>query len=365
MKIIHCSDLHLNSRLSAHLNGDQARLRNQELTASFLRMVDYADENDIHMILIAGDLFDTATIPAGLRNTIEHVIRNHQDIDFFYLRGNHDDNDSLISHMESVPENLKCFESGHWTSYAYRFENGNAVTVSGIEMCRDNANTLYDSLKLNENDLNIVVLHGMITEHGSGMDLVDLSRLKGKNIDYLALGHIHSYSTGKLDARGTYCYSGCLEGRGFDETGEHGFVLLETDGKTISHTFVPFARRHVHELRVDVSQCSSTMEMRDEVEKALKGVVSPEDLVRIVLYGEVDVLCEKNPQALQTMLESGYRYLEVKDETRLAVDYDDYAKDASLKGEFVRLVQSDESLDEDMKTMMIRCGIHALNGEDF
>ncbi|MGM9942095.1 MAG: exonuclease SbcCD subunit D [Bulleidia sp.] len=365
MKIIHCSDLHLNSRLSAHLNGDQARLRNQELTASFLRMIDYADENSIDMILIAGDLFDTASIPSGLRNTIEHVIRNHPELTFFYLRGNHDDNDSLIAHMESVPENLKCFDSEHWTSYAYRLENGRTLTVNGIEMSRDNANTLYDSLKLNPDDLNIVTLHGMIQEHGSGMDLIDLSRLKNHNIDYLALGHIHAYSSGTLDARGTYCYSGCLEGRGFDEIGEHGFVLLETDGKTVSHTFVPFAQRHVHVVRVDVSRCSSTMEMKEEAVKALKGTADPQDLVRIVLCGEVDVLCEKNPQALQAMLETGYRYLEVKDETRLEVNYDDYAKDASLKGEFVRLVQKDADLDENMKTMIIRCGIHALNGEDF
>ena len=56
-----------------------------------------------------------------------------------------------------------------------------------------------------------------------------MSVFKDLNIDYLALGHIHSYKCHKLDKRGVYCYSGCLEGRGFDECGDKGFVLLETE----------------------------------------------------------------------------------------------------------------------------------------
>ena len=47
--------------------------------------------------------------------------------------------------------------------------------------------------------------------------------------DYLALGHIHYNVVEPLDSRGVYAYSGCLEGRGFDETGEKGFVLIEVE----------------------------------------------------------------------------------------------------------------------------------------
>jgi fucose 4-O-acetylase-like acetyltransferase len=55
---------------------------------------------------------------------------------------------------------------------------------------------------------------------------VSLSALRGRGIDYLALGHIHAYKKAPLDSRGIYCYPGCLEGRGFDECGRKGFVLL-------------------------------------------------------------------------------------------------------------------------------------------
>ena len=53
---------------------------------------------------------------------------------------------------------------------------------------------------------------------------IEVYELKNKNIDYLALGHVHKYKMEKLDNRGIYCYSGCLEGRGFDECGDKGCV---------------------------------------------------------------------------------------------------------------------------------------------
>lgn len=64
---------------------------------------------------------------------------------------------------------------------------------------------------------------------------LNLNRLRGKGIDYLALGHIHQHREEKLDDRGIYVYSGCLDGRGFDECGEKGFVLVETGGGRV-HT---------------------------------------------------------------------------------------------------------------------------------
>ena len=50
-------------------------------------------------------------------------------------------------------------------------------------------------------------------------------------------------------------------------------------------------------------------------------------------------------------------------DTHLKIDYNEYENDASLKGEFIRMVlQSD--LSEEQKTEVIRCGILALSGEE-
>ena len=355
MKLIHCADLHLNSGLKAHLTAEEARKRNEELTTAFIDMVEYAHENAVSAILIAGDLFDRASVPAGLRNTLIHTMEKYHDILFFYLKGNHDDNDTFTGSLEKLPDNLRRFHTGEWTTYRIPLAGNHSMTVSGIE---EGKQIPYESLHLNEKEFNIVMMHGDFSSN------IDLNRLKNRYIDYLALGHIHSYQKGNLPSRGIWCYSGCLEGRGFDETGEHGFVMLDIDEERLKvrDTFIPFAKRHVYVIPVDVSSCTSTIEMKEAAEKALQGI-KPQDMIRIVLKGDVDALVEKNTDALEKMLENHFFYVEVTDETRLAVNYQDYAKDASLKGEFVRAVQNDSSLSEEMKSEVIRCGIQALNGE--
>ena len=46
MKLIHCADLHLDSRMEANLTKEQAKERRQELLGTFARMVAYADRED-------------------------------------------------------------------------------------------------------------------------------------------------------------------------------------------------------------------------------------------------------------------------------------------------------------------------------
>ena len=64
MKIIHTGDIHLDSKLSANLPKDKAKERGREILSTFVSMVEYAKQNDVDAILIAGDLFDTRNTSA-------------------------------------------------------------------------------------------------------------------------------------------------------------------------------------------------------------------------------------------------------------------------------------------------------------
>ena len=48
----------------------------------------------------------------------------------------------------------------------------------------------------------------------------------------------------------------------------------------------------------------------------------------------------------------------------MAINPEDYKHDMSLKGEFIRTVSADESLDQATKEKIIACGINALMGEE-
>ncbi len=364
MRIIHCADLHLDSKMTSNLDRMRAKERKAELLGTFCRMVDYAKMHDVSAILIAGDMFDTGSISALTRNTVRDTITANKDIDFYYLKGNHD-RDSFLSSLEEVPDNLKFFDEG-WTSYP--MNNDASVILTATELSAKNNNLCYNALVLDPKPVNIVMLHGQEVETGTRdkAEIIALRELKNKNIDYLALGHIHSYKQKPLDGRGVYCYPGCLEGRGFDETGEHGFVLIDIDpiGHKVDTSFVPFASRRLYEVNTDVTGCMTTAEIADKITEEISGQdIDSRSLVKIVLNGQLDIEAEKDTDYLTKRFEDNYYFVKVEDETGYIVDYADYALDASLKGEYVRMIEAASDISELDKPEVIRMGLMAIAGE--
>ena len=352
MKFIHCSDIHLDSSMERNLSAVQARERNAEVCATFARMAAYAQANGVTAVIIAGDLFDTQRATAQTAGFVLDTIRSVPNVDFLYLRGNHD-----VSGFEGmeIPENLKTF-GAEWT--CYRYED---VTVAGMDVERDQWEDCYDRLNLPEHGVNIVTLHGQISTQ-RGEELIALPKLKQKNIDYLALGHIHSCQTGKLDERGTWCYCGCLEGRGFDELGPKGFVLVNVEDGTVYHEFVPFARRTMEEAAVDISDLTTVSQLLAAVQSAVQES-SADSLIKVTLTGSYTLDTQKDLNFLKKMLEGRFYFLKIKDESRLKIEKETYEHDISLKGEFIRLVMASDRSDEE-KEQIICCGIRALSGEE-
>lgn len=363
MKIIHCADLHLDSKMQTNLTKEQAKERKAEILETFLAMVDYASENDVSAILIAGDMFDTKRITARTGNVVKEAIINNPNIIFYYLKGNHDIV-GFIDDMGELPSNLKLFGS-EWISYCP--EEGCNIRITGVELNADNSSKIYSSLVLDTDCINIVMLHGQEAQSRTDKtECIDLRALRNKGIDYLALGHIHSYKQEKLDARGVYCYPGCLEGRGFDECGEHGFVLLDIDEKrrTVSPSFIPMAFRRFYCFSADISDCMTTSEIERRVREMLAAERFEEtDLIKLVLKGSVDVECEKDLHYLAKRLENVCFFLKIEDKSDYKVDYDSFVYDESLKGEFVRTVLADDTLGDEEKATIVRYGIQALKGE--
>ncbi|MDE6529511.1 MAG: metallophosphoesterase [Lachnospiraceae bacterium] len=385
MKIIHCADIHLNSKMASNLTKEKAKERKAELLHTFIRMVDYAVREEVQAVIIAGDLFDHNQINKTTRNAVYDQIKLHPWIEFYYLQGNHDSN-SFLSDMEEIPENLKLFgkewityivgESGttmkdeaEFSAHSVRQNAVRKVAITGAELDQENSSSVYHSLVLDAGCFNIVVMHGQESEQ-SGKDkteIIALRELRNKGIDYLALGHIHRYKEDKLDARGTYCYCGCLEGRGFDECGEHGFVLLEIDEEegTCRRTFVPFACRQLYEIPTDVSGCHTTSDMKERIDNALEQQeIASRSMVKVVLTGEIGVNDEMDIDLLAKQYQDSFYFFKIKDQTKWKIDYHAYELDESLKGEFIRTVREAEGMSEEDKAAVIRYGILAVSGED-
>lgn len=359
MRIIHCADIHLGSKIQAKLPPEKAEVRRKEVRAAFENMLKFACENRVNAVIVAGDAFDSDRPSLRDKRTFYEAAARYNRIAFYYLRGNHDIKEEC-SAGEELP-NLKTF-SNSWTTYTLRGRSASGaeetVTVTGAELGGSDTERLYSTLSLPENALNIVTLHGDVRGE------IDLRRLAGKNIDYLALGHIHSYARGEIDGRGTYAYSGCLEGRGFDECGQKGFVLLETGvnaagRRTLISKFIPSSLRRLEEYRVDVSAAKDDFDARRIAESSITARSC--DLVRAVLTGEVSFDRASLEKTVREALERKYFCATVKDETRAKCDFSLIAEENSLRGEFVRQALAREDMSAEEKDAAIRLGLSALD----
>ena len=366
MKLLHCADLHLDSNMNSYLSEDKAKERKNELLRSFEEMVAYAINNDVYGIIIAGDLFDKKNISATARNVVMHEIINNPELKFYYIRGNHDES-GFWGDLEVLPENLYVFGK-NWTSYSV-YEAGNRkITISGMEMDETNVAQISSGRILRAEDYNIVTLHGQEADSPKkGAYTINLKALRNRFIDYLALGHIHYHKEEALDARGVYCYSGCLMGRGFDECGKHGFVLIDIDEDSFCATreFIHCEGRNLYELYVDISDCNDSMDIVDRIHTEIHSSgYSKESLVKIILVGKVSIDCDINIEYIAKKIEDEFYYTRIKNETGIKIDYDMYIHDESLKGEFVRTVKANTTLSDEEKSQIIRYGIRALRGEE-
>ena len=305
-RFIHTADLHLDSALSSINNNTKAKSRRFELTDCFKRMVDFAVENDVCGIIVAGDLFDVKNASPSTKKQVVDIISSASNVIFYLLSGNHDDKAFDNDFISALPKNAIMLKDG----VKYRLGN---VVVAGFEGDVVDANQVcFDS-----NSFNIAVMHGQVVS-GNG-DGINLKQLADKNINYLALGHIHKFEQGKIDRRGKWAYCGCPEGRGFDELGQKGFVLFDTDGKV---EFVNFCKRQLHEVKVDISGLDSYITQLDKIKKQLAGY-SKEDAFKIILVGEVEAGVRIDLPAITTRLDEVF-YAKVVDKTTIKFDIKKY-----------------------------------------
>ena len=356
MKFIHTADLHLDSKIDG-IPTDKSKVRREEIVRSFEKLVEFADKNNVRAIIIAGDMFDTSGITIKTRTRVLECIKNYPHIDFLYLQGNHDEV-SFVNENET-PQNLITFND------EYKSVTYDNVTITGIVLTPLNQKVVYDNLILDGDKTNIVVMHGQIVGYKSQekAEIISLPKLKDKNIDYLALGHIHSYSKGEIDNRGTYAYSGCLDGRGFDELGEKGFVLLNCENGKVDSQFVSFSSRVLYEFEYDVKLADTFYQLTEYIVNDLTNKIDENSLVKVIIKGQhkTDYFVDKF--SLSTRLNELFFYAKVYDKTTLEIQLSDYEFDKSVRGEFVRAVW-ESTLSEEEKNKIITCGLSALKGEE-
>ena len=76
LRFIHAADFHLDSAFTGR-NEQQARQRRQESRDLTRRMVEYANDHGVQLMLLAGDLFDGAAIGGDTARLLAETLGAH------------------------------------------------------------------------------------------------------------------------------------------------------------------------------------------------------------------------------------------------------------------------------------------------
>ena len=144
-------------------------------------------------------------------------------------------------------------------------------------------------------------------------------------------------------------------------------MLLNINDETgkVDYEFVDFACRKLHTVDVDISGLDNSSSIIDKVrDELLIKDYDKNDLIKISLQGSVDEYAEIDESLIAKAFSEDYFFVKVKNESKDFVDYMKYAQDESLKGFFIRALQDDDTLDDELKGEVVKMGLGALAGEE-
>ncbi len=403
VKLIHTADLHLDSAFRSRFTKEEAENRRQKQLMAWKELLSFAVEKKVQGILIAGDLFDSPVVSHGTMDFFLSTIAEHPEISFFYLRGNHD-TENTFCYQENLPKNLFLFSEkgkkyrlndrlllagmeygtkdisfgeneGATQGAGQAAEQGvgqeNAHGAEALSKSESESEEESKFLKLKEEDCNILLLHGALyqgTPKGDsfqGEEGIFLKNLEKLPLSYIALGHIHKGGEGRLNNGALWAYPGCLQGRGFDEEGERGFLYLkvEEEKKEIHKEFIPIKQGEFRILEIELLEDEGTLACLKKIEVEMeKAGIAKEDSLRIILKGKKGLEQERNLRYLQLQLQDSVFFLEIRDECELSWNREEAMKEKSLKGEFLRVLAAADNLSKEEQEEIIALGMGLLQG---
>lgn len=337
IRLLHVADVHLGSEVATIAEKQDARKK--ELLRTFRRVTQLCVEEEIDILFISGDLFEGANVDPQIVRSVKTYLEEIPS-KVFISPGNHDymAMDSPYAD-EDWPMNVKIFR-GEMERVVLP-ELKTAIYGAGFESTYVRKTLFNHQLPVEEDYLNLCIVHGDLVSENQPSDYhgITPSALSGSRMDYVALGHIHLRSPILKEGKTYYAYPGCPEGRGFDELGEKGVYLGSISKEKMDLKFRPLSQRMYLIEDMDLSEVQNEIEAEKKILVELEkryGKTYDQHFYRVKVKGTLEkdqIIPWKNVEmALGEELYS----VRLVDETRIAVDYREMAKERSLKGYFVK-----------------------------
>lgn len=365
LKILHTGDLHLDSPLST-LDFTIAQKLREEEKRSFERMMQYAIQNDVDLILIAGDLFDGKYVTSATKELVIKLFRDFAK-PIVISPGNHDPYSLVPLYRSSeLPENVHVFSSEKLSRFDFDELETSVFGYAFVTNSLEHSPLAEYDMSLGKNPVRLLCAHADVGSPLSKYAPVTVFDIERFDFSYAALGHIHKPPEIK-SGKTPISYSGFLFGRSFDEVGEGGAYLVTVDQEKTESRRISFSDYAFLREELDVSGAVDNFEIAQKISDFITERSFGKNIfLRLTLVGGIEMGLNVNTKALEK--NSGeLALLEIKDNTSFVLGCDFLRHDLSVKGEIYRILlpklESDDPEERKLAAKALEVAICALDGQ--
>ena len=358
MRLLHFSDLHLDSHFK-WAGPELGRARRRALRQVLTNICDLAHTESVDAVLCAGDLYESDRFTPDPVDFVADAF-NRLEMPVLLAPGNHDwyGPESLYAAALWSP-NVHVFTS----SFLEAYELAAGFTIWGAAH-RAPANTdgFLERFTVDREGINIALFHG--SEQGS-MGWEEKGKvphapfreqqIPDSGLHHALVGHFHSPRHLKW-----YTYPGNPDPLTFGEEGIRGPVIVDVaeDGQVSRQTHDVSVTR-LHDIHISLDGIDHSGQVIAKVQADLAPL---DGVVRATLNGEVGEDVDLRLEDLQHVADHLDGFLPRMGAVTTAYDLDELALEQTVRGQFVRDVREDTSLDQEQRRRIIVTGLRALAG---
>lgn len=357
LSILHLADLHLGAAYS-FLSPEKAQIAKESQFAALKQAVDYANEQNVNAILIAGDLFDQPVPPSDIVHRAFSIL-SKSNCCVLISPGNHDYLCANSPYLTAKrPDCVYVFSSPTLTP----FPIGNIGVVWGAAFC-DQSASISLNVELAENKYNLLLVHSDLKTK-SGYNPLSSNDFKNSGFDYAAIGHNHTYSGMHRAGKTIYACPGSPCTTGSDDIGKKGFLLGQI-GEQTKFRFIPSVGMEFHKLKIDFTSLMSDRMLQ----QTLTPMIPKNHANSCVILELTGERCyDPNLTALEGVLNKIFLNAVIVDNTSERKSIWRYSQDDDLRGEVSKKYHEllNNAKDENEKNtimLSLRYALAALNGE--
>jgi DNA repair exonuclease SbcCD nuclease subunit len=351
LRLLHTADVHLGAR---HTDlGDQAAAQRERQFAAFKAAVDLAVAEQVDIVLVAGDLFDSNTQP---RRSVERVAAELRRLVDARIRT------VLIPGTHDVYDRSSIYRVHDLAALAGSAEDDDLVTVltpdrpsihlatcdvvihGPVFATKRAPHSPLRDLKVTAGEgatWHVGMVHGSLAiPDRTDRDEVVFTReeIAATGLDYLALGHWHSAQQGKAGGT-TWAYAGAPEPVAVTQDGAGKVFLVELAEAGGTRT-VTIAERAVGRTRFEkLAIDAATVADQPAVIAAIGAKADPDLVLDVRLTGVRPDDLDCSTDEIEDRLKGSFLKLRVRDQSMPALTQGSLPSPDTIPGAFIRNVE--------------------------